>query len=503
MTRLSRDERLRVFFGSLAVFSVTSIYLINRLSLTGDEPWYMLQGYSLVHFRSVNMVRVFHDAQIYRQFIGSVTSARATDFRGNGVFVQVYLPGYAAIVGSFYALGGRWFVVFVQSLGGAVVATLLYQEMYRLWQARSAALFATVAYLTSLPALMYASQIFPSMLASIAAFVAYIAVVRALPVVRGWQSIATGGLIGALAAALPWLHAKYIPLALAIMAGALLQLALVYRADRVRAYHRRAERAAMAALTFSAPAVIPIASGPSRVNGDRRGSAWATLWAPAALITGLPLASLLSIILYSLQYFGVWYPQYRGPSTTTFVSPDVIHMVGLYRSMFLSGQGALILWVPLMLLVPVGLVALIRHSPREGWLTAVWIVGTLSPFLSSAIAPHVNQAFALPARFTVECQPFFVLCVASLFAVTWPRLRSGAQALSMGKGMLARWLPGVAALLALSCLLLVGVDTWFTFVGLLDPAALYPTSNGGVRLLLEYPHLLPGWWFALFGLHTP
>jgi len=42
-------------------------------------------------------------------------------------------------------------------------------------------LFATVVYVTNLPALMYASQVFPTMLASVTAFVAFIAVVRVLP----------------------------------------------------------------------------------------------------------------------------------------------------------------------------------------------------------------------------------------------------------------------------------------------------------------------------------
>jgi hypothetical protein len=230
--------------------------------------------------------------------------------------------------------------------------------------------------------------------------------------------------------------------------------------------------------------------------GGGRGSVWAT----AALISGPLLASFAGVVLYSQRYFGTWYPQYR--SFGAFARPDLVHMLGLYRQMLLDGPGALTPWVPLTLLVPAGLVVLARHAPREGGLTALWSGGVLSAFLSAAIAPHVSQAYALPARFTVECQPYFTLAVASLFAVTWPKLRASIPQVSLGQRVSALWLGMGGALVALCCLLLVGGDAWFTVVGLLDPPALYPSATG-VPLLLHYPQLLPGWWFALFGIQGP
>ncbi len=495
----SRAECLGIFFCSLVLFCAASTYLITQLGITGDEPWYLLLGYSLVHFHTVDMAQVVHDPGIYRHFVGSleVGVGRAWDFRGNGVLVQVYLPGYAAIVGALYALGGRWLIVCVQSLGGALIATLLFQETYRLWQSRAAALFATVVYVTSLPALMYASQVFPTMLASVTAFVAFIAVVRVLPTAVGWRSIVAGGGIGVLAAVLPWLHVKYAPLALVIVAAALLQLASASRTERIR-LGALPDKAAGVAAKVPLPAAGHIVNRPAVADGSKRGNAWAT----AALISGPLLASFALVVVYSQRYFGTWYPQYR--SFGAFAKPDPIHMLGLYRQMFLDGPGALIPWIPLTLLVPAGLVVLTRHATREGGLTALWIGGVLSAFLSSAIAPHVNQAYALPARFTVECQPYFTLSVASLFAVTWPKLRASIPRVSPGRGVSALWLRRGGALVALCCLLLVGVDAWFTVVGLLDPLALYPSATGvGVPLILHYPHLLPGWWFALFGIHGP
>jgi hypothetical protein len=109
-----------------------------------------------------------------------------------------------------------------------------FHETYQLWQSRAAALFATVVYVTNLPALLYASQLFPTMLASVTAFGAFILVVRVLPTAMGWRSIVAGGGIGVLAAVLPWLHVKYAPLALVVVAAALVQLAAASRAARAR-----------------------------------------------------------------------------------------------------------------------------------------------------------------------------------------------------------------------------------------------------------------------------
>ncbi len=313
----SRADCLGIFFCSLVLLCAASTYLITQLGITGDEPWYLLLGYSLVHFHTVDMAQVVHDPGIYRHFVGSLEEGvgRAWDFRGNGVLVQVYLPGYAAIVGALYALGGRWLIVCVQSLASALIATLVFHETYRLWQSRAAALFATVVYVTSLPALMYASQIFPTMLASLAAFVAFIAVVRVLPTAVGWRSIVAGGGIGVLAAVLPWLHVKYAPLALVIVAAALLQLASASRTERVR-LGALPDKAAGVAAEVPLPAAGHIVNGPAVADGSKRGNAWAT----AALISGRHVVSPVSLVRRFRQARP--YPYARA------VSPDVSGRTG-------------------------------------------------------------------------------------------------------------------------------------------------------------------------------
>lgn len=463
-----------MFCGTLAVLIAASIHLIAGLPPTGDEPWYLLQGYSLIHFHTVDLAWLQTHIQVYHHFLGYVPADHIGDYRGNGVEIVPYLPGYAAVVGPLYSLGGRFLIVAAQSLAGALTATLLFQAAYRLWHSRAAALFAALAYLTSLPTLLYAGQIFPSALAALVAIASFVLVTRALPAAHGRGLVATGAGIGALAMALPWLHIKYAPLALVVVAVALLQLALLSR-------------------TRPIPPVA--ASFDGQYDETATAPQRRSTWLAALLVVGLPLASFALVVAYSYHYFGTWYPQYRVQMDGAFMAPDLGHMLLIFHQMFFDAQSGLVPWVPLTLLTPVGLVLLARRHRREAGFALLWMIGLLSAFLSAAFAPHVNQAGALPARFTVESLPFVALCVAALFARGWSALCMGARKLFLAGSLrpLATW----RAAAACCCLVFLAADIWFAAVAQFGLPLLYP-SNVGVRLVAAFPHLLPGWWFNLF-----
>ncbi|GEM_PF-2191941 len=475
---------LGVFFGTLFIFLIASINLIINLHITGDEPAYLLQGYAIIHLHTVEMNRVVSDPQIYRQFFNHAPLDRVYDFRGNGVEMEAYLPGYAAIIGLLYALGGRFLIVAVQSIAAALTALLMFQETDRLWHSRAVDVFVTIAYLSSLPALLFAGQLFPSTLATLVGMVAFVLILRVLPAAQGTKRLITAAGIGLLAALFPWLHVKYAPLALLIIAAALVQLFLLMRAS-----------------THPQPAVSSLANPAKEASSEVAQQARAGVaWLAAGILCLLPAISFLLIALYSHHYFGTWYPQYRADPSTSYASPDIGHMLLIYQEMFLDGQSGLIPWAPLMLLVPAGLIALARYHLKVAIITLLWIFGFLVAFASSAVAPHVNQAYALPARFTVECQPFFALCVASLFARCWPSLRTTFTKLTQRHGMSLSQLVNLRVAFGLMCLLLLAVDIWFTLVGQTNLGALYPNARG-ITLAMRLPHSLPLWWFSLFSVH--
>src|SRR5579859_6043615 len=59
------------------------------------------------------------------------------------------------------------------------------------------------------------------------------------------------------------------------------------------------------------------------------------------------------------------------------------------------------------------------------------LVGLLGMFLSVIVAGRINEAYAFPARFTVESSPFLALCVAGVFATGEPAFRQAVSRLAM------------------------------------------------------------------------
>lgn len=472
-----------VFVASLLIYLEVNLRLIARLPITGDEPWYLLQSYALIHHHTADLSPVVGNQHIYAQFVGGHPDDHTADFRGNGERVLPNLPGYAALIAPFFIVAGRPGIVVFQAVLAAATATLLFTQGRHLFGSLAAGLFAALAYALSLPALFYIGQIFPSTIAAFATFTAFVLIARVLPHAQGrrlvWASIA----VGVLAGVLPWLHSKYALTGLALLAIALVTL---------RAHLRRDER------------------------GVRDRSAW---WAAAAVV-GCVAVSFICIGLYSRHYFGSWLPQVtvHPEGRPSLQHADVRRAVYLYVNMFLSAQSGLIPWVPLDLLVPLGLILLWRRNARQGFYVILLLVAQLGAFLSVIFAPYVYQGWALPARFTADVAPFFALSVAGVFAVCTPIIRVAVAALGRPlafliwpspAGSLPDRSPGKAvgatlaarALAALGCVVLLLAGGWFARIALKDPAMLYG-SSAGVRLAAKYPDALPGWWFGSF-VETP
>jgi hypothetical protein len=458
---------LGVFAGAFALVAATGLQVVTRLHVTGDEPWYLLQSYSVIHHYTPDLSAALRDPRLHRQLLGAAPDDHTRDYLRNGERLLYYLPGYAAAIAPFYALGGRPLIALFQALVAALTATLLFWEARRTFGSRPVALFACLAYLATLPVLVYVGQIFPSTLAAGATFLGYVLVTRWLPAASGRSLVLVGAAVGALAFALPWLHIKYALTALVLAGAALLIL-------RPR---------------LGRPA-----------------------WYAAALVSGLTALGFLLIALYSHHYFGAWTP----PNARQ--QPDLLHprfgpVLVLYRDMFFGQQDGLIPWVPLDLLVAPGLVLLWRRHPLQGRTLAALLVAQIGAFVSAAVS-LVSQGKALPARFTLECAPLFALCAAAVFAAGAPALRAWLAAVAartrtwmapearglpaqLGQDVVAGKSAVAWAAVAAVSLALLAVTGWFALVGQIDPDRLYPGPSGP-RLAEEYPNALPETWFALF-----
>jgi hypothetical protein len=421
-------------------------YVALRLKVTGDEPWYLLQTYAFLHGHGFDLAPVLRDHALYAQLLGHAPDDHTADYLGSGERVLVNMPGYAVAIAPFYLIGGRALVIAFQALVASLTGVLVFGEARRLFQSRAIALLAWLAYLVPLPVLLYAGQLFPSTLAAGVTFLGYVLATRYLPQAQGRNLLGLSVLIGALAFALPWLHIKY-----ALVALVLCGTALVMLRPRLR---------------WPAGSAVDV-----------------TAWSAAAAVAGLMVVSFLLIGLYSHATFGTWTP----PNARQ--QPDLLHpqwalVAQLYGQMFLDPRTGLLPWVPLDLLVIPGLWLLLRRHPRQGRVIVALLLAQLGAFITAAVSP-VFQGYALIGRFTLECAPFFALCVGAVFAASLPR--RGARADRERR---------VSRLVLATGLLLLSATAWFSVVGMFDPRLLYPAPT--VRLVTRYPALLPGPWFALF-----
>jgi hypothetical protein len=472
---------LALFLGALALYLVVGAIEIVNLKLDGDEPWYVMLGYSIVHNHTVDLAAIVHNPSLYSTFT-SHWDDHTKDFLGNGERLMPNLPGYSAIIGVCYFLANRAGILAPQAVATATTVVLLFHEGRRLLGGRAAGLFAALAFVFALPALLYVGQAFPSALASFLAFAGFVLATHSLPAARGRRQIAAGVWLGIACALLPWLHFKY-----ALVALALLALAIASLWPRLR--------------------WPPSLAAPSL---ERQA------WSAAALVGGMTALSFALIGLYCRHYFGAWTPQYATAAGTgmDFAHPDLGRAAGLYADMFLNFESGLLPWVPLDFLVPIGVILLWRRDHRQAAAILLCVVAQLAGFLPVFFTTAIYQGYALPSRFTVECAPFFALCVAAVFAPGFPALRvwwrrslDSLRARRRWRGQarppanqlfapgwLARALPPVGAASALALLL---IGAWLTAVGAHDPGELY-NNPGGNRIAEKYPSAVPAWWFALF-----
>jgi hypothetical protein len=439
--RQPRALPLAALLAGFLLFSALGLRLTARVSLTGDEPWYAAQAYALWHYHTPALFTPRVPRAVYEPLLRGTRDDHTRDYLGNGERVLVNLPGYAAVIAPFFALGGRKLVVLLQALAAAGTGALLVGEAWCAFRSRAVAAFAWAAYALLLPVQVYVGQLFPSTLAACALFGGFVLARRIAAAERG-RALPLAVALGALAALLPWLHSKYILPALALAALGML-------AARPR--------------------------WPARTPADRRALG------ALATIGGLLLLSLALIALYSHRYFGTWTP----PNARA--QPDLAHphpgaVITLFGDMLFGQQSGLLPWAPVDALVVVGLVLLVRQRPRVGWPVLALLAALAAAFLPAAVTP-VFQGKALPGRFTLEWAPFLALGVAAVFAWAWRGVRQGGA-----------WARRAAALGAVALLL---TSAWFAWVGQRDPALLYPGPSGN-RLAAEYPHALPLWWFHAF-----
>jgi hypothetical protein len=172
----------------------------------GDEPHYLTMAESLKADGDLDLRNQFRE-RAYSTFFSGTLEAHTSPASPKGTLYAVHTPGLALLILPAYALGGypgaRMFLSALAALTAALGFALVRDVTHSEWTARAS--WAALAFLP--PLAFYALAIYPETPAALA-IALFLLSARRDP---GPKATLAAGLA---AGALPWLHPKFLPLAI-------------------------------------------------------------------------------------------------------------------------------------------------------------------------------------------------------------------------------------------------------------------------------------------------
>jgi hypothetical protein len=212
-----RPSSARLLLGVAWAFLVAvGLSYTLRLRVTGDEPHYLLMAQSLWREHDLDL-QDNHVREDWREYTPGPIVPHYGAPRADGRPYPAHSPGLPFLLAPLYAMGGRPLCVMALTLAAALLSLETWRAARRLTGDDEASLVAWALALVP-PAAFYAFQIYTEVPAALALVVS----LRLLLTRPGWGPAALAAL---LAAALPWLHLKMLPaaVALAVVAAARLR----------------------------------------------------------------------------------------------------------------------------------------------------------------------------------------------------------------------------------------------------------------------------------------
>ena len=356
---------------------------------TGEEPHHLRLALSLLLDGDTDLANdVASPAR--SQDVADVASfaPHGGDYRGDGTIRSAHPPGTAVVLLPAVAVARGLDVAIptvarVEMAAIAATAATLLLVLVRRWtggERRWAPWLSWAAVALAVPLLPYATQLYPE----VPALTAVLAAVVAIGAPASWRTTAS---VGVAAAVLPWLHHRYLPIAIGLVAA---QAIVLLRRELRRA------------IVLVAPVVVSLA-----VMGVLH-QRWYGDPAPAAASDGTALTE------RTFRASGLWY---EGLGT------------------YLSASGG---WFPFAPAAALGLCAAVAVASRRRDPKVLAVAAGVGVFAVVVGATSV-PGDALPARFAVVVVPAAAYGLSRLVA-TGGRLRDTTEvliALSVGIGLLS------------------------------------------------------------------
>jgi len=216
---------LVIFAASAVLFGMAALSLApSGFFPGGDEPHYLVITQSLLDDHDLR-IENNHARQDYAAYYDAELAPHAIAPGRDGGMYSVHPIGLPILAAPAFALGGYRGVVLLMILLAAAAAALAWLWVRRVTGSVAAATFSWAVTALSVPFLANSGTIYPEIPAALAVMTAVTVGIRDVGLGNGAAGGATAAparawralLLGLATAALPWLHAKYAPMAAVLL----------------------------------------------------------------------------------------------------------------------------------------------------------------------------------------------------------------------------------------------------------------------------------------------
>jgi hypothetical protein len=375
---------------ALALAMYLGAFLVMHPETTGDEPHYLLGAQSIIYDGDVDLANDYaNPSRTLRVATIFPLDPHASYYKDSNELRPRHGVGLSVLLAPAVAIGGLNGTRLVMVLIAALLADQLYRLLRDLGFRRRYRGLGWVAVVFCLPMLTATSQIYPELPGALL-LVAALRIMVAKPpspVALAFGSAAAGALV--------WLHVRFTPLALGVMAGLL--AAVCY--DRSSGRTAPEPRGLRATLTTAVAFVTKCATTLI--------SRWRTVTVPLLV----PFAFALGLLAWTFERW------YGTPNPTAAYSSTSTATIGTGGSSFLYDYALadllnpVIGWIPyvpvhLLGLAALGCVLLWFRWPAAGVLG----VAVAYELILSSLGPEVG--WNLPTRYLLVVIPFLAIPMA-------------------------------------------------------------------------------------------
>jgi hypothetical protein len=207
--RVPRLGPTSVFLIAFSFFLLVGRFVPGPAGAQGDEPHYLLIAESLIRDGDVDLKNQF-DERAFSKFTSADLEPHTAPRSPKDHLYAIHTPGLSALIAPGYALAGYAGARAMVSLTVAASVALLFIATRRLLDETAANFIFLVASFAS-PLPIYANSVFPDSVA-----------VLPVAAVLSWLTVPSRGRLAlavAAIASLPWMHPRFLPLALVLSAA--------------------------------------------------------------------------------------------------------------------------------------------------------------------------------------------------------------------------------------------------------------------------------------------